>query len=85
MTPLPAAEALDKYFLDARSRLLDLAAILDRVDRGAGGAAAAADPRAGRIREALAILLKQSGNRAELIQQLFSHGYDPAWARPDPR
>src|SRR5262249_37923219 len=29
MTPLPAAKALDAYFLEARAKLLDLAAILD--------------------------------------------------------
>ena len=34
MTPLPATQALDRYFLEARSKLLDLAAILDRIGRG---------------------------------------------------
>ena len=34
MTPLPAPTALDAYFLDARCRLLDIAAFLDRIDRG---------------------------------------------------
>ncbi len=34
MTPLPSAKALDNYFLEARSKLLDLAAILDRISRG---------------------------------------------------
>src|SRR5437763_1732848 len=29
MNPLPAPKALDQFFLDARARLLDLAAILD--------------------------------------------------------
>ena len=38
MTPLPAARVLDMFFLDARSRLLDLAATLDRLDRGDGSA-----------------------------------------------
>jgi hypothetical protein len=33
VTPLAAAQALDDYFLEARSKLLDLAAILDRIDR----------------------------------------------------
>src|SRR5262245_27221349 len=30
LQPLPAAKALDNYFLEARAKLLDLAAILDR-------------------------------------------------------
>ncbi len=36
MTPLPAATALDQFFLDARSKLLEAAAIFDRVARGDG-------------------------------------------------
>ena len=34
MTPLPAGKALDAFFLEARSKILDLAAILDRIERG---------------------------------------------------
>jgi hypothetical protein len=85
MTPLPASRVLDQFFLDARSRLLDLAATLDRVDRGAEAATVAADPRMARIHRALEVLLGDSPNRAEQIQQLFSQPYDPEWARPEPR
>jgi hypothetical protein len=84
MTPLPAARALDQFFLDARSRLLDLAAIFDRIDRGAGADAAAADPRMARLRQAVEALLAGPG-RAEQIQKLFSLDYDPGWKRPQPR
>ena len=34
LTPLPADRALENYFLEARSKLLDVAAILDRINRG---------------------------------------------------
>jgi hypothetical protein len=85
MTPLPAATALDSYFLEARSKLLDLAAILDRVGRGRDGAAVAADPRLEKIRRALEVLHDESGGRAERIQQIFSLDYDPGWERPQPR
>ncbi|MDB5309916.1 MAG: hypothetical protein JWO38_4118 [Gemmataceae bacterium] len=85
MTPLPAPRALDQYFLEARARLLDLAAILDRIDRGAGAGAAATDPRVARIRQALEALLRGNGDRAEQVQRIFSLEYDPAWARPQPR
>ncbi len=85
MNPLPAAKALDAYFLEARSKLLDLAAILDRIGRGPGAAGADVDPRVGRIRQALEVLHDQSGGRAERIQQIFSLDYDPAWKRPQPR
>ena len=83
MTPLPAPRALDQFFLDARSKLLDLAAFLDRIDRGDGSADA--DPRAAKIDAALKILLSDATNQAEQLQQLFSLDYNPAWARPQPR
>jgi thioredoxin-like negative regulator of GroEL len=85
MTPFPAAKALDAYFLEARSKLLDLAAILDRIDRGADAPAAASDPRLHRVRQALGVLLNQGKDRAEAVQQLFSLEYDPHWPRPEPR
>ena len=83
MTPLPAARALDMFFLDARSRLLDLAATLDRLDRGDGSAAG--DPRLERLRQAVRALLEPGPGRAERVQQIFSLDYDPAWPRPQPR
>ena len=42
-------ELLDLYFMDARAKLIDLAAFLDRVDRGPGDA----DFRLAAFREAL--------------------------------
>lgn len=85
MQPLPAARALDQFFLEARARLLDVAAILDRVGRGAAAPEAAADPRAEKIRKAIEVLQSDAPNKAELIQQLFSLAYDPDWKRPQPR
>jgi hypothetical protein len=83
MTPLPAARALDMFFPEARSELLDLAATLDRLDRGDG--TAATDPRLERIRKALLTLLEQEPGRAERVQQIFSLNYDADWPRPQPR
>jgi hypothetical protein len=85
VTPLAAARVLDQFFLEARSKLLDLAAILDRLDRGEAATATAADPRVERIRQALLTLLEQGAGRAERVQQLFSLDYDPNWPRPKPR
>lgn len=85
IAPLPAARALDSYFLEARSKLLDLAAFLDRVNRGLPGSELETDPRLERIRQALEVLHDKSGGRAERIQQLFSLEYDPGWDRPQPR
>jgi hypothetical protein len=85
MTPLAAPKALDTFFLEARSRILDLAAILDRVGRGQEFAAVEDDPRLEKIRQALDVLQDRSGGRAERIQQIFSLDYDSAWKRPQPR
>lgn len=85
MNPLPAPRALDQYFLEARSKLLDLAAFLDRVDRGENADAIDADPRAGKIDQALEVLLSDQSNKAERIQQIFSLDYDANWKRPKPR
>jgi hypothetical protein len=85
MTPVPANATLDAFFLEARSKLLDLAAILDRIGRGAGANGVAEDPRLAKIRQALDVLGDQSGGRAERIQQIFSLNYDSQWKIPQPR
>ncbi len=81
MKPLSATEALDRYFLDGRCRLLDVAAILDRIHRGGPQPS---DPRLERIRQALAVLQDGDGDKAERIQQIFSLPYEPGWQRPQP-
>lgn len=85
VAPLPAAQALDSYFLEARARLLEVAATLDRIGRGAGASETGADARLHKIRQALEVLLDPSGGRAERIQQIFSRPYDAGWERPQPR
>lgn len=86
MKPIPANKALEQFFLEARCKLLDVAAILDRVNRGQEtGEVAANDPRIEKIRKALEVLHDQSGGRAERIQQIFSLEYDPNWDKPKPR
>jgi hypothetical protein len=85
LTPLPAAQALDAYFLEARSKLLDLAAMLDRIDRGAEAASLRNDPRVARIRQAVGTLVEAGPDRAAHVQELFSLPYDPSWKRPTPR
>jgi len=86
MKPLPADKALEQYFFEARSKLLDIAAMLDRINRGQeSGEVLASDPRIEKIRKALEVLHDQSGGRAERIQQIFSLDYDAAWEKPKPR
>jgi hypothetical protein len=55
-------QILDLYFMDARSKLLDLAAFMDRVDRASGEA----DFRFGAFRKALTALDAKK-NRAEKV------------------
>jgi hypothetical protein len=83
--PLPAAQTLDAYFLEARSKLLDLAAMLDRIDRGASAADVEGDPRLAKMRQALELLHDGKRSRAERIQKIFSLDYDPEWKKPQPR
>ncbi len=65
LAPLPAGQALDNFFLEARCKLLDVAAILDRINRGLPSEELENDPRLLKIRQALEVLLDRSGGRAE--------------------
>jgi hypothetical protein len=80
MPPKPdAIDVLNQDYLDMRSRLLDLAAALDRIDRAAQRESAAADPRMARIARALQLLGDGHPDRAERVQRLFSHPYEEGW------
>lgn len=56
-------QLLDLYYLDARSRLIDLAAFLDRIDRAEGES----DFRLGALMTALEQLQRKDGKRTENI------------------
>lgn len=56
-------QLLDLYFLDARARLVDLAALLDRLDRAEGEA----DFRLAALKQALVELQGSDAKRAERI------------------
>ena len=73
-----AQQTLDQYFFEMRWRCLSLAADLDRVERAAGGPALLkSDPRLAQLREAIGLLTKASGNRAEQVQMVFSDRTPP--------
>lgn len=74
-----AEAALTRHFNEARSRLLDVAAILDRIERGAGAAGVRNDPRLVKTREAIAALLVDGPDRAERVQMIFSRPYESGW------
>lgn len=62
------SQVLDLYFMDARSKLIELAAFLDRVDRGTG----AGDFRLLAFREAMKRLGDGDPGRAEAVLLAFS-------------
>ena len=78
-------QVLDRYFLEARSKLLDLAAILDRIDRGAEASALCEDPRVMKLHRAISALDDKANGRAQRIQEIFSLEYNPDWERPAPK
>lgn len=61
-------ELLDLQFIDARHKLIDLAAFLDRIDRHEGGD----DYRFTALKNALPILLADRPDRARAVLESFS-------------
>ncbi len=72
-----AERILSEEYLVTRARILELAAILDRLERGQGSVEK--DPHFAWIRQGLELLTDDSGRKAERIQLLFSRKYDPDW------
>jgi hypothetical protein len=72
-----ASKVVEREFLTIRSRLLDLAAALDRIERSDGTVADHA--RFEPIRRSLEILASDGPARAERIQLLFSLPYEESW------
>lgn len=73
----PVANLLDREFLGIRSRLIDVAAALDRIDRA--GDLSADDPRLSQIRQNLEVLLSNASGRVEQMQLVFSLPYKDNW------
>jgi hypothetical protein len=69
-SPLGGTELLDEYFIENRTRLLEVAAFLDRLDRGAG--TTAEDFRMLAFARALGVLAGPGPDRVERIQLVFS-------------
>ncbi len=70
-------EVLNAELLPIRAKLLELAAMLDRIDR-AEGSPPNPDTMAN-FRAAMETLLRSNTNRAEQIQLLFSRPFDDNW------
>jgi hypothetical protein len=72
-------QALDLYFIDARAKLIDLAAFLDRMERSAGSD----DFRLAAFHEALTVLSSKEPGKAKRVLLAFSDPTtDPIAAAP---
>lgn len=76
-----ATEILDNDFPSVRHRILDIAAALDRMDRGESIGELRRDPRTEQMHAALAILTESETGRAARVQAAFSRPYDPNWRK----
>lgn len=68
--PQTQQQVIDTYFMEHRAKLLDIAAYLDRIDRGQGENPN--DFRDVAFRKSLKILSSSEPNRAKKILELFS-------------
>jgi hypothetical protein len=69
-SPRSGRELLEEYFVENRYRVLDVAAFLDRIDRG--DPEGREDFRMRAFREALEVLRDGSESRVDRIQMIFS-------------
>lgn len=67
---MTSREIVDEYFIENRTRLLEIAAFLDRVDRAGG--AGTEDFRMRAFREGVALLSESTTSRLDRIQMLLS-------------
>jgi len=74
--PMPRDKVVDRYFMEHRAKLLDVAAFLDRVDRSEAPADSDEDFRVQALQRAIALLIDEKGDRAKRILELFSDPSD---------
>ncbi len=72
-TPI-SNEVVDRYFLEHRAKLIDIAAFFDRVDRAGGTSKAESDYRIAALFKAIDVLCDGRANRAGRILAIFSDG-----------
>ncbi len=81
--PLPSDGVINRYFMEHRAKLLDIAAFLDRLDRSEAPESTEADFRVEAMRRAIQLLVDEKGERAKRILELFSDPTtDPIPAAP---
>ena len=76
-TPRTADKILLDEFLVARSKILEIAATLDRLDMAPGDVGSMQQMQ--RLKAGIEILQDSYGKKAERVQLLMSREYDPCW------
>ena len=77
--PISREQVTDRYFLEMRAKVLEVAASLDRIDRSELVRPTSRDARLEKLERAIRILLESGPGRAERVQQVFSRSYDANW------
>lgn len=72
-----ADDVLGQEFLQTRAKLLEVAAFFDRLSEA--GSLDESDERWRLLREGVAIVEDDQGDKAARLQLLFSRQYDAAW------
>lgn len=71
--PLTHGQVIDRYFMEHRAKLVDIAAFLDRVERASDGPpAGGGDARLVQMRQALGLLIDGQPQRARRVLECFS-------------
>lgn len=65
-------QVVERYFMEHRAKLIDIAAFLDRIDRAAGDDRSGDDVRLRALREAASLLTDGQGERVRRMLDLFS-------------
>jgi hypothetical protein len=77
--PRQAEKVLSEEFFVARSKILDLAATIDRLDRAEGSVDQLQQSKL--LQQGLEILLDDKPDKAKRVQLLMSRPYDPDWRK----
>lgn len=80
-SPQTARQILDRHYLEIRSKILDLAASLDRLERTDDASTLQDDPRIAKLQSGIKLLLESGTDRAERVQMLFSDAYVENWLK----
>jgi hypothetical protein len=70
--PLTTGQIIDEYFIENRTRLLELASFLERIDRSADGGDACGDFRMTAFHRALDVVASNAPDKMDQVQLIFS-------------